>query len=127
MEMNSTENKHCLACGAVLKGRSDKKFCNDYCRNNYNNLQKARSGHSSYVRNINNALLKNRKILEDLLPAGEETAKANKEKLGRLGFQFKYFTHLYTTKTGKTYYYIYDHGYLPLDNDWYLIVRRKEE
>ena len=57
----------------------------------------------------------------------EETAKANKEKLQRLGFQFKYLTHIYTTKTGKTYYYCYDYGYLPLENDWYLIVKRKEE
>ena len=83
--------------------------------------------YSSYVRNINNTLLKNRKILASVLPDTEETAKANKEKLQRLGFQFKYLTHTYTTKTGKTYSYCYDYGYLPLDNDWYLIVKRKEE
>ena len=52
---------------------------------------------------------------------------ANKDKLQRLGFQFKYLTHIYTTKTGKTYYYCYDYGYLPLDNDWFLIVKKKEE
>jgi hypothetical protein len=79
------------------------------------------------VRNTNNALLKNRKILESILPASEETAKATKDKLLRLGFQLKYLTHLYTTKTGKTYYYCYDYGYLPLDNDWYLVVRKKED
>mgnify|MGYP000858374932 CR=1 FL=1 len=79
------------------------------------------------MRNINNVLGKNRRILESLLPETEETGKANKEKLLRLGFQFKYITDLYTTKTGKTYYYCYDYGYLPLENDWYLIVRRKEE
>ena len=28
-------NKICHYCGAELKGRSDKKFCDDYCRNNY--------------------------------------------------------------------------------------------
>ena len=61
------------------------------------------------------------------MPANEETAKANKDKLMRLGFQFKYFTHVYTTKTGKIYYYCYDYGYLPLDNDWYLIVKKKED
>lgn len=78
------------------------------------------------MRNINNALLKNRKVLESILPEGEETAKANKDKLQRLGFQFKYLTHIYTTKTGKTYYYCYDYGYLPLDNDWFLIVKKKK-
>jgi predicted nucleic acid-binding Zn ribbon protein len=123
----SAETKTCLACGKPLKGRIDKKFCDDYCRNNYNNQQKAKGSHSSFVRNINNALLKNRKILESILPPGEETAKANKDKLMRLGFQFKYLTHIYTTKTGKTYYYCYDYGYLPLDHDWYLIVKKKED
>jgi len=115
----------CLNCGKPLKGRSDKKFCDDSCRNNYNNQLK--SIVNNQMRNINNVIGKNRRILESLLPETEETGKANKEKLLRLGFQFKYITDLYTTKTGKTYYYCYDYGYLPLENDWYLIVRRKEE
>jgi hypothetical protein len=119
--------KNCLACGERLKGRVDKKFCNDYCRNNYNNLRKSKGSHSALVRNINNALLKNRKVLGSILVDEEETAKANKDKLLRLGFQFRYLTHVYTTKTGKTYYYCYDYGYLPLENDWFLVVRRKEE
>ncbi len=127
MAVKIAEIRKCLECGAVLKGRVDKKFCNDYCRNNFNNRQKSIGSHSSLVRNINNALMKNRKVLESVLPKGDETAKANKDKLLRLGFHFKYMTHTYTTKTGKTYYYCYDHGYLPLDNDWFLIVRKKEE
>ena len=110
-----------------MKGRVDKKFCDDYCRNNYNNQLKAKSSHSNYVRNINNTLLKNRKILEAILPNSEETAKANKDKLQRLGFHFKYITHTYGTKNGKTYFYCYDYGYLPLENDWYLIVKKKED
>ena len=125
--MTASENKTCLACGKILQGRVDKKFCDDYCRNNYNNHKKAKGSHSSYVRNINNTLLKNRKILEGLLPDVEETAKANKDKLQSLGFHFKYITHLYTTKTGKTYFYCYDYGYLPMENDWFLIVKKKEE
>lgn len=123
----STDAKTCLACNKPLKGRIDKKFCDDYCRNNYNNHQKSKGSNSSLVRTVNNALLKNRKILEGILSGDEETAKANKEKLQRLGFQFKFITHIYTTKTGKTYFYCYDYGYLPLDNDWYLIVKRKED
>jgi hypothetical protein len=123
----SADIKTCLACGRPLKGRIDKKFCDDNCRNNYNNQQKAKGSHSPYIRNITNALMKNRRILESLLPVAEETARANKDKLQRLGFQFKYITHLYTTKTGKTYFYCFEYGYLPLENDWYLIVRQKEE
>lgn len=125
--MPTFETKNCLSCGKPLKGRADKKFCDDYCRNNYNNQQKAKGSHSSYVRNINNALLKNRKVLESILSDGKEIANANKEKLLNLGFQFKYLTHTYTNKAGKTYFYCYDYGYLPTGNDWFLIVKGKEE
>jgi predicted nucleic acid-binding Zn ribbon protein len=125
--MITAETKSCMSCGKPLKGRVDKKFCDDYCRNNYNNQLKANSSYSAYVRSINNALLKNRKILESILPGTEETARASRDKLQRLGFHFKYLTHIYTTKTGKTYFYCYDYGYLLLDNDWYLIVKKKEE
>lgn len=30
-------DKKCLECGEKIVGRADKKFCNDYCRNAYNN------------------------------------------------------------------------------------------
>jgi hypothetical protein len=112
MTVFTETKKTCLACGKQLKGRIDKKFCDDYCRNNFNNQQKAKSTYSPYIRNINNALLKNRKVLQSILPDTEETAKATKEKLQRLGFQFKYLTHTYTTKTGKRYFYCYDGTYI---------------
>jgi predicted nucleic acid-binding Zn ribbon protein len=119
------EVKHCLSCDKVLKGRSDKKFCDDYCRAAYNNELKSIT--TNQMRNVNNALSKNRRILEELLPEGEEMVKTTQEKLVQKGFLFKYVTDLYTTKSGKTYYYCYEYGYLPLDNDWYLIVKKKAE
>ena len=125
MPQPKPETKTCLACGKAIKGRSDKKFCDDSCRNNYNNELKSIT--NNQMRNVNNALSKNRRILEEMLPEGEEMVKTTQEKLLQKGFLFKYVTHLYTTKQGKTYYYCYEYGYLPLDNDWYLIVRRKEE
>ena len=121
----NTEPRLCLSCNKPVKGRTDKKFCDDYCRNNYNNQLKADS--SNLVRNINNALGKNRRILDSLLVSGEEMAKTTKDKLLQKGFHFKYITHIYTNKKGNTYFFCYDLGYLPLENDWYLIVRRKEE
>jgi hypothetical protein len=121
---SATASRNCLACDKLLHGRSDKKFCNDYCRNAYNNTMK--SVNHTVVRNINNVLTKNRKILDGIL-GEEKTIKANKEKLLRLGFNFKYITHTYTNKNGDTYCFCYEMGYLPLENDWYLVVRRKEE
>src|SRR5690606_37824737 len=119
-----TQPRFCLACGKAVKGRTDKKFCNDYCRNNYNNLLK--SDTNNLVRNINNALGKNRRILEGFLIKGEETANTTGDTLLEKGFLFKYNTHTYTNKQGNIYYFCYDLGYLPLENDWYLLVRRKE-
>lgn len=127
MEERSTSNRACQRCGNPLRGRIDKKYCNDYCRNNYNNEQKSRSGYSPAVRTINNTLLKNRRILAAFLKDRVETAKANRDKLLRMGFHFGYQTHIYITRTGRQYYYCYDYGYLALENDWYLIVKKKEE
>ncbi|WP_346238922.1 DUF2116 family Zn-ribbon domain-containing protein [Niabella insulamsoli] len=118
------EERACLNCGKAVKGRSDKKFCDDYCRNNYNNQMK--SADSRLIRNINNALKKNRQLLAQLLASEAETVQTTREKLIALGFKFKYFTHQYTTQKGKTYCYCYDLGYLPLENNRILVVADKE-
>ena len=115
----------CLSCEKPVKGRSDKKFCDDYCRAAYNNDLKSAS--NNLVRNVNNALGKNRRILESLLPQGDATAKTNHHKLIEKGFQFKYHTSMYKAKNGNTYFYCYEYGYLPLENNWYLIVKREED
>jgi len=114
----------CLACGKPIKGRTDKKFCDDYCRNNYNNQLKAAK--NNVVRNINNALGKNRRVLEGCFKTGEEISKTTKDKLLEKGFQFKYMTHTYTNKKGNVYFFCYDLGYMPLEHDWYLLVKRKD-
>ncbi len=120
-----TVTKTCLSCNKLLRGRVDKKFCDDHCRNSYNNQLKTEK--SCYVRNVNNWLLKNRRILESLLPATQECLRVNKEKLQRLGFLFPYHTHTYTNRNGNVYFYCYEYGYLPLSDDWLLLVKRKED
>ena len=67
------EHKLCLDCHKPVKGRTDKKFCDDYCRNNYNNALKSNT--INLVRNINNALGKNRRILEALFVPGRKWQK----------------------------------------------------
>jgi hypothetical protein len=118
------ERKICLNCEKTIQGRTDKKFCDDYCRNNYNNQIKAYS--NNMIRNISNVLKKNRRILEALLPGTEETAKITKQHMLSQGFQFKYMTHTYTNKKGNTYFFCYDYGYLELEGEWLLVVRVKE-
>ena len=118
-----TATRLCLECGKPLKGRIDKKFCDDYCRNAYNNKSKAEE--STYVRKINQVLKRNRRILEELL--GEEgMAKQSKSSFINKGYQFPFHTHQYTNKKGNVYYFCYEYGFLPLDGDQYLIVKKKE-
>jgi len=119
------EKRSCLQCGNPIRGRVDKKFCDDSCRNGYNNQQN--SFNNNLIRNINHALKKNRNILESIIPSGEELGKTTKDKLLFQGFQFKYFTHSYETKKGSQYMFCYDFGYLKLEGDWYLIVKGKEK
>ncbi len=112
--------KECPVCGDKITGRADKKFCSDYCRNAYNNQLNKDS--KNLVRNINNLLRKNYRILGELNP--KDKTKTTKTKLIAKGFDFNHFTSIYVTKTGNTYYFVYDHGYLPLENDFYALVKR---
>lgn len=114
--------RKCLDCGDVLHGRIDKKFCNDQCRNSYNNREKASD--NNYMRNVNNILRKNRRILAKLNP--NDKAKAHKDKMMGEGFNFNYYTNTYTTKDNRVYYYVYDYAYQETGSDWYLIVKKKD-
>ena len=118
------QTRFCITCDKPVKGRTDKKFCDDYCRNNYNNQLNACN--NNLVRNINNALGRNRRILESMIPLHEEMGKVSKQQLADNGFQFKYMTHTYVNRNGSHYLFCYDYGYLPLENDMYLVVKRKE-
>jgi hypothetical protein len=116
------EKKICLDCGESIKGRSDKKFCNDICRNSYNN--KLNSDTNNLVRNVNNTLRKNRRILEELLE-GKTKLTVPKQKLTGKGFDYNYFTNQRVTKEAKSYYFCYEYGYLFLENDMVLLVKNE--
>ena len=75
--MGLKSDKLCVECETPLIGRVDKKFCNDMCRNSYNNLLNKDA--NEYVRKVNVILRKNRRILSSLMN-GSEKGKATKEK-----------------------------------------------
>ena len=112
--------KSCLECNEKIVGREDKKFCSDGCRNAYNN--KINKDSTNYMRNINNKLRKNYRILLALNPEGK--GKTSRAKLISKGFDFDYFTNILNTKTGNTYYFLYDQGYLQLENDYFMLVKK---
>lgn len=114
------ETKNCLECDDKVVGRIDKKFCSDYCRNAFNN--KVNKESKNLIRNTNNRLRKNYKTLSELNISGK--TKVSRRKLFDKGFDFKFITSIYITKTGNTYYYVYDQGYLELENEMYLLVKQ---
>lgn len=109
----------CIYCGESMKGRTDKRFCNEQCRNAWHNSKPNKS--EAFIKNINKILRKNRSILRFASPEGKTTVK--KDFLLGLGFDFNYYTNLYSTKNKNTYYFCYDYGYLILENTKVLIVR----
>jgi hypothetical protein len=120
--------KSCDECKEPFVGRADKRFCSDACRNAFNN--KLNSDSSSYMRNVNNILRKNRRILEarfkgENLPAGRQGNKVLRDTLLKEGFDFNYFTNIYTTQKGSNYFYCYEMGYLPIESNYILIVKKE--
>ncbi len=112
--------KNCIECGEKFSGREDKKFCSDGCRNAYNN--KINKDSTNYMRNINNKLRKNYRILSELNVEGK--TKTSRVKLIAKGFDFEFFTNILHTKTGNTYYFLYDQGYMGLENEYYILVKK---
>lgn len=113
--------KLCPECAEKIVGRIDKKFCSDYCRNAHNN--KINKDSKNLIRNTNNRLRKNYRILE--LSNPNQKTKITRAKLIERGFDFNYFTSIYKTKVGTIYYFVYDQGYLPLEGDYYALVKRE--
>ncbi|MFP9112846.1 hypothetical protein ACLI1A_02820 [Flavobacterium sp. RHBU_3] len=113
--------KTCPECGDKIIGREDKKFCSDACRNAWNN--KINKDSNNYMRNVNNKLRRNYRILCELNVDGK--TKTTRSRLDERGFDFNFFTNILQTKTGNTYFFVYEQGYMPLDNDFYILVKRE--
>jgi hypothetical protein len=106
--------RKCLDCGDTIRGRSDKKFCSDQCRNNYNNRLNRDS--NNFVRNVHGLLRKNRRILADLY--GEGKTRVHKDALYALGYNFSFFTHVIQSKDGRKYQYCFEYGFSEKDDDF---------
>lgn len=100
----------CLQCEKSIHGRADKRFCDAYCRNVYNN--RVKRNHELRILQVNKAMRKNRRILKSLSPIGKTTVR--KEVLDAMGYDYSIFSSLYQSTKGSTYYLCYDYGYLPL-------------
>lgn len=101
--------KICQECSAPIRGRADKKFCDDQCRSVYHH--KSLSIDNNEVRRINYQLRRNRKVLSEFLVNGKRT-RVPLTSLVEAGFNFRYFTHESKSKDGKAITVCYDFGFI---------------
>ncbi len=97
----------CLDCGARLLGRSDKKFCSDQCRNNYNN--RLNRDQSNYVRNVHAQLKRNRRVLSHLYNGGHQ--RIHRDALIAQGYNFTFFTHMVEAREGWRWSFCFEYGF----------------
>lgn len=114
--------KTCEECKNVFHGRSDARFCSSDCRSTFHNRKNYHD--NKLKREVNKVLWSNRQILKEINPEGK--INVPKTKLQERGFNFKYFTNEYRTKSGNLYKFCYDYGYMESRNDYLTIVQRQE-
>lgn len=113
MFSRTKSEKCCLFCGGEIVGRSDKKFCDDTCRNNYH--YRVKDNDLLLIKRINGILLNNRATLKSLC-VGQKTI-VKKKTLNDKCFDFEQITNLYKTKDGVEYRVVYDYAYKLLNDD----------
>ncbi|WP_072053958.1 DUF2116 family Zn-ribbon domain-containing protein [Flavihumibacter petaseus] len=110
-----TERKHCIWCDTPLKGRIDKKFCNDDCRGRYHNQRNSDDYHAMTA--VNHVLSRNRRILASLLDPDAAAFTVHRELLLFRGFQFNYFTGAAPAPDDQVVYRCYEFSYRHLSAD----------
>ena len=111
--------KQCLFCGEALLGRSDKKYCDDNCRNNHH--YQMRKDDNEVIKSVNTSLIKNREILRSL--AANTKTMVMKEKLVDANFNFNVMTSVYRTRKGSEYKVLYDYAYRVVNEYEVLILK----
>jgi len=128
--LKSAAITHCENCGRELFGRTDKRFCNDGCRNQFNREKSIRDQQRppGNLPEIFQVIKQNHRILQTYHPerlAANEFAFVDIKQLMAAGFNFKFFT-----STGEIdnqeYRFCFDIGWLK-SGDHCLLVYRPEQ
>lgn len=117
------EQVRCLNCGDLMKGRSDKKFCDLHCKSAYHYRRSLEEAPRFYNK-VDNQLKLNRKILKHYNKAGKATIRAH--ILLEEGFDPKFFTHYWKNQKGDVYLFVYEFGFLRVkenDVEKYVLVQ----
>ena len=120
--MINKQRRQCTTCREEIHGRSDKRFCSDYCRALHYNQVDADA--SLLMRRVNYQIRKNRRILARFNPKGKtKVARAN---LLEAGLNFQYHTHTRTTRSGQVFRFCYDQGYYEMKNNYVKILAQSQ-
>jgi len=117
MKTDRCISQTCTYCGSRLIGRIDKKFCSNSCRIAFHNEKTPKS---AFVREVNSILIKNRKIIIDLLQ-DQFIKKVNLSDLTEEGYRLKFFTEQRTMQNKMKVCLCYDVGLLVLNGNEALI------
>lgn len=79
----------CRECGGPLRGRADRRFCSDACRNEHNNRRYRKQEHE--FRPYHRSLRQNHRILDRLLGQAV-SVQVPRERLVIAGFAFNRLT-----------------------------------
>jgi hypothetical protein len=104
-----SNSKKCISCRKVVIGRSDKKFCDSYCKSYYH-YKKALEEEPRFYNKVDNQLKLNRKILKNYNKAGKATVRSS--VVLNEGFNPDFFTHYWKNKRGNVYLFVYEFGFL---------------
>lgn len=112
MEREDSNKTICLQCGKKITGRLDKKYCDDYCRNVFNNQTKRAD--EKQIQKVNSIIRKNRRILKTLCPIGKATVR--KEVLDAMGYDYRHFSGVYRSPAPahQAYFICYDYAFSPI-------------
>ena len=107
--IKSESVKTCAFCGKELEGRSDKKFCDAYCKSSYH-YKKSVEEAPRFYNKVDNQLKTNRRILKQYNKAGKATVRSS--VVIKEGFNPHFFTHQWNNTKGDVYFFVYEYGFL---------------
>jgi len=124
------EERHCENCGKVLFGRTDKRFCNDTCRNTFNREKHLREKikENENLPEILRIIKRNYQILKSKGPGPMDKyfqLIIPVEELVNEGFNFKYFTSIYFFGN-ELWRFCFERGWRK-DDEYFYIQDRPEQ
>lgn len=103
-----TAQHKCLYCSTPLVGRSDKKYCDPYCKSAFQ-YQKRKQEPQRFYDTVYSQLKNNRKLLKKYNKAGKSVIRAR--LLLQSGFNPSFFTHYWRNRKGEVYFFVFEYGY----------------